>query len=105
MQINCSTCSVILNMTATQYTCSLNGIYPPSLTSAVMSSLFTHAHSTPFSLAAKLHRYHANCSHYINNGWNFCRQTSYTFIQVMEKESGTAHFGSWTTKKVLKVCD
>ena len=30
MQICCSTCSVILNATATQYTCSLNGIYHPT---------------------------------------------------------------------------
>ena len=30
MQICCSTCSVILNDTATQYACSLNGIYHPS---------------------------------------------------------------------------
>ena len=29
MQIHCSTRSVILNVTATQYTCSLNGIYCP----------------------------------------------------------------------------
>ena len=29
MQIHCSTCSVILNVTATQYTCSLNGVYRP----------------------------------------------------------------------------
>ena len=29
MQIHCSTCSVILNVTATQYTCSLNSIYHP----------------------------------------------------------------------------
>ena len=29
MQICCSTCSVILNATATQYTCSLNSIYRP----------------------------------------------------------------------------
>ena len=29
MEICCSTCSVILNRTATQYTCSLNGIYCP----------------------------------------------------------------------------
>ena len=29
MQIHCSTCTVILNTTATQYTCSLNGIYRP----------------------------------------------------------------------------
>ena len=27
MLIHCSTCSVILNVTATQYTCSLNGVY------------------------------------------------------------------------------
>ena len=27
MQVHCCTCSVILNVTATQYTCSLNGIY------------------------------------------------------------------------------
>ena len=29
MQICCSTCSVILDATATQYTCSLNGVYRP----------------------------------------------------------------------------
>ena len=29
MKIRCSTCSVILNAMATQYTCSLNGIYHP----------------------------------------------------------------------------
>ena len=29
MQIHCSTCSVILIVTATQYTCSLSGIYHP----------------------------------------------------------------------------
>ena len=29
MQICCSTCSIILNETATQYTCSLNGVYHP----------------------------------------------------------------------------
>ena len=29
MQIHCSTCSVILNVMATQYTCSLSGIYHP----------------------------------------------------------------------------
>ena len=34
------------------------------LTSTVKSSLFTHAHSSPLSLAARLHWYHANCSHY-----------------------------------------
>ena len=29
MHIHCSTCSVILNAMATQYTCSLNGVYHP----------------------------------------------------------------------------
>ena len=29
MQIRCSTCSVILNVTTTQYTCSLSGVYHP----------------------------------------------------------------------------
>ena len=29
MQICCSTCSIILNATATQYMCSLKGIYRP----------------------------------------------------------------------------
>ena len=47
---------------------------PPPLTSTVKLSLFTHAHSSPLSLAARLHWYHTNCS-YVNNGWNFSRQT------------------------------
>ena len=43
----------------------------PPLTSTVKSSLFTHAHSSPLSQVAGLHQCHANCSHYINNGWIF----------------------------------
>ena len=80
MHIHCSTLSVILNPTmATQYTCSLNSVYCPPLTSTVKSSWFTHAHSSPLSnLAARLHRCCTNHSHYINNGWTFSGQTSYT---------------------------
>ena len=52
----------------------------PPLTSTVKSSLFTHAHSSPLSLAARLHRCHANCSCYIKNGWNFPRPMSYSYI-------------------------
>ena len=48
---------------------------PPPLTSTVKSSLFTHVHSRPHSLAARLHWCSAHC--YINNGWTFARQTSY----------------------------
>ena len=44
------------------------------LTSTVKPSLFTHAHSSPLSSAARLHRCHANCSRYINNGWTFSGQ-------------------------------
>ena len=43
MQICCSTCSVILNAIATQYTCSLNSVYHPHwlVHSSLKSSLFT----------------------------------------------------------------
>ena len=61
MQIYCSTCSVILNVTSTPYTCSQQCL-PPPLTSTVKLSLFKHAHSSPLSLAARLHRCHANHS-------------------------------------------
>ena len=43
----------------------------PSLTSAVKSSLFIHAHSSPLSLAARLCWCFVNCSYHINNGWTF----------------------------------
>ena len=47
--------SVISNVTATQYTCSLNCVYPHSpLTGTVKTSLFTYAHSSPLSLAARV---------------------------------------------------
>ena len=47
----------------------------PPLTNIVKSSLFTHAHSSPFSLAARLYQCRANCSCYINNGWTFSGTT------------------------------
>ena len=68
MQICCSARSVILNVTATQYICSFNGVYHPPLTSTVKLSLFMHAHSRPLSLAARLHRWCANRSGCVNNG-------------------------------------
>ena len=51
----------------------------PPLTSTVKSSLFTHAHSSPLSRAARLHQCHTNHSCCINNGWTFSRQASYMF--------------------------
>ena len=53
---------------------------PPPLTSTVKSSLFTHAHSSPLSLAARLRWCHANHSRYINNGWTLSRWTSYMCV-------------------------
>ena len=50
---------------------------PPPLTSTVKWSLFTYVHSSPLSLASRLHRCHTNHSHYINNGWTFSTQTLY----------------------------
>ena len=50
----------------------------PPLTSPVQLSLFTHAHSSPLSLAARLHWYCTTRSHYINNGCTFSWQTLYT---------------------------
>ena len=57
MQIQCSTCPVLLNVTATQYTYMLTlwHLQPP-LTSTVKPSLFMHVHSSPLSLAARLHQ-------------------------------------------------
>ena len=75
MQICCSTHSVILNAMATQYTCSLNGIYCPPLTSTVKSSLFVHVHSSPLSLAAGSQGCCANRSYCINNGCTFSGKT------------------------------
>ena len=59
----------------------------PPLTNTVKSSLFTHAHSSPPSLAAGLHRCHANHSHYINNGWIFPdrRRISFSWIHCFMK--------------------
>ena len=49
----------------------------PPLTNTVELSLFTHVHSSPLSLAARLHRCHTNCSHHVNNDWTFfSEQTS-----------------------------
>ena len=93
MRIRCSTQSVILNAIATQYTCALNGIYhsTPPLTSTVKSSLFMHVHSSPLSLAARLHRCHTNRSCYINNSWTAFWQTLYVlYIYIYEIQISTS---------------
>ena len=46
----------------------------PPLSSTMKLLFFTHVHSSPFLVAARLHWCHANC-YYINNGLTFSRQT------------------------------
>ena len=70
MQIFCSTRSFWM----WQYMCSLSGVYCPHW---LGTCAFMHVHSSPFSLAARLHQcHHTGCSHYINKGWTFSGQTS-----------------------------
>ena len=55
---------------------------PLPLTSTVKSSLFVvhDGHSSPFSLAVRLHRSCTNHFCYINNGWTFSRPHTWTHI-------------------------
>ena len=55
----------------------------PPMTSTVKLSSFTHAHSSPLSLVARLHWCCANRSHYINNGWTFSGQASYDWLKFV----------------------
>ena len=56
---------------------------PPPLTGTVKSSLFTHVHSSPLSLAARLHWCHVNhSSWYVNNDWTFSGQTLYVTFPI-----------------------
>ena len=57
----------------------------PPLTSRVKSSLFMHAHSSPLSLAARLHQCRVNWSCDINNGWTFSGQILYVHIYYIMK--------------------
>ena len=77
MQIHCPSWSVILNVTATQYTCSLSGIYHPHWL-VQWRHHCSHAHYSPLSLVARSHWCCVNDSCCINNGWTFSRQTLYT---------------------------
>ena len=75
MQIHCSTCSVILNATATHYTCSLNNIY--CLHCPVQ---WVHIHACTFQsslLCCQVTPCHTNHSCCINNGWTFPGPTIY----------------------------
>ena len=77
---HCSIFSVILNAMATQYTCSVKGIYSLKCltyrhlqySEVVIVHIFT---SQSTFLGCQLHWCCTNHSHYINNGWTFSGQT------------------------------
>ena len=56
---------------------------PPPLPSTVKPSLFTHVHSSPLLLVARLHWCHTNHSRYINNDCSFSRQTCWGNIHAL----------------------
>ena len=62
--------------TATQYMCSLNGIYCPHWLVQWSCHCSLMRNPSPLSLAARLYRCCANCSRYTNSGWTFSGQTS-----------------------------
>ena len=76
LQIHCSTYSVILNVTATQYTCSLNIIYCPHWL-VQWSCHCSHMHIPSTLLGCQVTYCHTNHSCYINNGSTFSGQTLY----------------------------
>ena len=77
MKIYCSTCSVILNVMATEYTCSLSSVYCPHWLvqwSCHCSHMCIPVHSPWLPGYTDVS---ANSSSYINKGWTFSRHTSY----------------------------
>ena len=68
---------------------------PPPVTGTVKSSLFVYAHSSPLSLAARLHPCRVNGSLYINNGWTFSRQTLYLLVPFQSLVP-LLQSGAWT---------
>ena len=72
----------------------------PPLASRVKSSLFTHAHPSPFSLAASLPQCHTNHSCYSKKGWTFYRQTSY--IWLLYKSAPQPGYSLDSPRKSLK---
>ena len=81
----------------------------PPLTSPVKSSLFLHVHSSPLPLTARLHQCHANCSHYINNGWTFPGQTPFninsfkhhnTLMRYLLIWSLFYRWGNWSVERL-----
>ena len=72
---------------------------PPPPTSTVKSSLFTHAHPSPLSLAARLHLCCVNRYCYINNGWIFSGHSSYVLFPLYFSEAPVKGLCTWYALK------
>ena len=81
MQICCSTCSVILNVKATQYTCSFNGVYRPHWLHSEVMIVHTRAFQST-DLGCQVTWMSLKLSHSINNGWTVFKQISYTHTRA-----------------------
>ena len=75
MKIHCSIHSVFLNVTATQYTCSLNGIYLPHWL-VQWSVHCSHIHIPVHPPWPPAYQCHTNHSPYVNKDWTFSGQIS-----------------------------
>ena len=73
---------------------------PPPLTSTVKSSLFTHVHSSPLSLAARLHWCHANHSHILMLDRLFLDRPLYVIVIFLEAR--TLGKFLWKKEETLK---
>ena len=88
-KLNAKLDAALLLYLLSHFECSSHKIYMltqhcllSTLSSAVKSSMFTHVHSSPLSLAARLHWCHTNHSCYINNG---CLLPNRPHIFLLEK--------------------
>ena len=89
MQIHCSTCSVILNVMATQYICSLNSVYSPH-----WLVYWSHHCSCMHIPVHSLYWCHTNHSCYINSSWTFSKHTLCIYFQWLWNPS-VCHFKSF----------
>ena len=95
MQICCSTCSFWMRQPHSAH--AYQWCLRPPLTNTAKSSVFTHANSSPLSLAARLHRCPTNHSRYINHDWTFSGQTSYIYCRIVIPIIYIFHFKLYET--------
>ena len=88
---------------ATQYTCSLSGIYCPHW--LAQWSCHCHAHCSPLSLAVRLYWHCTNCPQYVNNGRTFSRQTMKNLGCFYRTSSFYVSLIGWTKREIFFVVE